>query len=422
MEFFKIDGPSNLVGEIDVRGSKNAATPILAASLLTSKSCIIRNLPLVEDIFRMLEIIKGLGAQIDWIDERSVKIQAKNLNPENIDSKIVTKLRSSVLLMGPLAVRCGSVNIAQPGGCLIGARSVDAHTEALKDMGFKITPIDNGYKCESKTVKKGAREVVLREFSVTATENVLMAASLLEGKTTLKIAAMEPHVQDLIEVLRKMGANISTPTTHVVEIEGKKELNGFEHSVSYDSVEAGTYLILAGVTKSKFKVKYIKKGNLDLVLKKLSDFGMNFTFEKDGIIADGKGELKAVDKVQTLPYPGIPTDLQCNFGVLATQADGVTLIHDPLYESRLKYLEEINQMGGRVVICDPHRALVFGATKLYGKNIKTFDLRGGAALILAALAAKGESVIDNIYQIDRGYERIEERLQGLGAKIERIAQ
>jgi len=221
-------------------------------------------------------------------------------------------------------------------------------------------------------------------------------------------------------VLKKMGADIKYLGPHEIEIKGKKKLKGFDHSLIYDPVEAGTYLILAGVTKSKFKIKNINMSHLDLVIKKLKDFGMGFEIKKDWIIADGRNKLKAVSKIQTMPYPGIPTDLQCNFGVLATQAGGATLIHDPMFEGRLKYLEELNQMGAKVLFCDPHRALVFGKTKLFGKAIKTYDLRGGAALILAALAASGKSTIDNVYQIDRGYERLEERLQKLGAKIERM--
>jgi len=419
MEIFEIKGPNELKGEIEVRGSKNAATPILAATLLTDKPCVIKNLPLIEDVFRMIELIKGLGADVDWAGKRALRIQAKNINPDGLDPDLVNKLRSSILFLGPLLSRFKKVSMPQPGGCVIGARPIDAHIEAMKEIGAVVEEKDDKlfFKLNEKSKD---REIILPEFSVTATENVLLSSSLVEKKTIIKIIALEPHVQDLILVLKKMGADIKYLGPHEIEIKGKKKLKGFDHSLIYDPVEAGTYLILAGVTKSKFKIKNINMSHLDLVIKKLKDFGMGFEIKKDWIIADGRNKLKAVSKIQTMPYPGIPTDLQCNFGVLATQAGGATLIHDPMFEGRLKYLEELNQMGAKVLFCDPHRALVFGKTKLFGKAIKTYDLRGGAALILAALAASGKSTIDNVYQIDRGYERLEERLQKLGAKIERM--
>ena len=419
MEIFEIKGPNELKGEIEVRGSKNAATPILAATLLTDKPCVIKNLPLIEDVFRMIELIKGLGADVDWAGKRALRIQAKNINPDGLDPDLVNKLRSSILFLGPLLSRFKKVSMPQPGGCVIGARPIDAHIEAMKEIGAVVEEKDDKlfFKLNEKSKD---REIILPEFSVTATENVLLSSSLVEKKTIIKIAALEPHVQDLILVLKKMGADIKYLSPHEIEIKGKKKLKGFDHSIIYDPVEAGTYLILAGVTASKFKIKNVDTSHLDLVIKKLKDFGMSFEIKKDWIIANGRNRLKAVSKIQTMPYPGIPTDLQCNFGVLATQAEGITMIHDPMFEGRLKYLEELNQMAAKIVICDPHRALVFGKTKLFGKAIKTYDLRGGAALILAALAASGKSTIDNVYQIDRGYERLEERLQKLGAKIERM--
>jgi len=424
MEVFEIKGPNKLQGEIEVFGCKNAATPILVATLLTDKPCVIKNIPLIEDIFRMVELMKGIGAEVDWIGKRALRIQAKNINPDSLNPDLVNKLRSSILFLGPLLSRFKKVSMPQPGGCVIGARPIDAHIEAMKEIGAIVEEKDNRliFKMNRSRTKINLvrdREIILPEFSVTATENVLLSSSLIEEKTIIKIAALEPHVQDLILVLRKMGAEIKYLGPHEIEIKGKKKLKGFNHSIIYDPVEAGTYLILAGVTGSKFKVKNVNTSHLDLVIKKLKDFGMSFEIKENEIIADGRNKLKAVSKIQTMPYPGIPTDLQCNFGVLATQAEGVTLIHDPMFEGRLKYLEELNQMGAKIVICDPHRALVFGKTKLFGKAIKTYDLRGGAALILAALAASGKSTIDNIYQIDRGYERIEEKLKKLGAKIER---
>lgn len=417
-EYFSIRGKKILRGEIEVSGAKNSATPAIAATLLTDKPCLIKNIPKIEDIFCLLELVKGLGGKIE-IGRREVRIQAKNLDPQKINAKLVTKLRSSVLLLAPLLSRFHFARIPEPGGCLIGTRPLDAHLEAMEAFGAKVYKENPSlFIFEGKNLKPG--EVILPEFSVTATENALMMASSLEGRSVIKIAALEPHVQDLVSIFKKMGAQISFGGPHEILVEGKKRLRGFEHSIIHDPVEAGTYLILSGVVRSKIRVKNAKKEHLNLVLKKLKDFGMKFEFEKDGILVDGRVKLQAVGKIQMLPYPGIPTDLQCNFGVLATQAEGMTLIHDPLYEGRLKYLEELNQMGAKIIFCDPHRALIFGKTKLYGKNLRTYDLRGGVALILAALSAKGESTIDNVCQIDRGYEKIEEKLQKLGAEIKRV--
>ena len=419
MDKFIISGPNKLKGEIEVFGAKNAATPILAATLLTDNPCIIRNLPLIEDVFRMLELMKKLGAEIEWLSERDLKITCKNISPDKLDEDIVNKLRSSILFLGPLLVRFGKVVMPEPGGCLIGSRPLDAHFEAVKQIGGTIEKISKK-KYLFQLKKTQNREIVLPEFSVTATENIMISASLIPFKTTIKITALEPHVQDLAVVLNKMGAEVKILPFHQIEVQGKKKLAGFDHKIVYDSVEAGTYLILAGVTHSKITVKNAFKNHLDLVLRKLTDFGMSFEIYKNKIIADGTKPLKAVSKIQTMPYPGIPTDLQCQFGVLATQAQGATMIHDPMYEGRFKYLEELNQMGGKVVLCDPHRALVFGKTSLFGKNIKTTDLRGGIALLSAALIASGKSTIENVYQIDRGYEKIEKRLEKLGADIKRV--
>ncbi|MFH1451393.1 MAG: UDP-N-acetylglucosamine 1-carboxyvinyltransferase [bacterium] len=431
-EKFIIKGGRPLQGTIEIRGCKNAATPILAATLLTAEPCVIDNLPLIDDVYRMIELIKSLGAEVSWLGERKVKIEAKTIVPEKLNQELVVKLRSSILLVGPLIARCGYAIIAQPGGCFIGARPLDTHFDMLKEMGVKITVRKvkshsgkarkaemNLYTFRAKERFLGG-EIVLREFSVTATENVLMACALIVKKTTIKIAAAEPHVEDLMKFLGKMGVSIKGEGTHTVIIEGRRKLSGARHSVIYDPIEAGTFILMAIATKGKVMVKNVPVPYLDLFFKKLKEAGAKFAITRnDCVIVNPAKKIKLV-KIQALPYPGIPTDLQSIFGVLATQAEGSTLIHDPLYEGRLKYLEELNKMGAEIVICDPHRAIVSGPTQLYGAEVGPFDLRGGAALVMAGLLAKGTTVISDIAPIDRGYEKIEERLKALGADIRRI--
>jgi UDP-N-acetylglucosamine 1-carboxyvinyltransferase len=432
--YFAIQGKKPLSGDIEINGCKNAATPIIAATLLTSDPCYIKNLPKVEDIFRMLEIVKKLGAEVEWIGEREVKIQAKNIDSSKIDSKLVMALRSSVFLMGPLLARFGNIIMPKPGGCLIGVRPIDAHLQAFLQFGAGIETEGRRYSIFAEKLTPG--KIVLSEFSVTATENALMTASLLPGKSVIKIAAIEPHVMDLAVVLSKMGARINWLQDHTVEVIGQKKLKGFSHSIIHDSVEAGSFMIMAALVNNhrvlrgkdfagKLILKNVLLNTMELVVQKLKEFGIrvNETKNVKGIsdveVIPPKDFL-SVPKVQALPYPGIPTDLQCIFGVLATQSPGDTLIHDPMYEGRLRYLNELNRMGAEIAVLDSHRAIVKGPVELQGVNIKNYDLRSGSALINAALIAEGESTIDNIYQIDRGYENIEERLQKIGADIKRI--
>ena len=423
-EHFLINGRGLLSGEIEARGCKNAATPIIAATLLTDDPCYIQNLPLVEDIFRMIEIIEALGAKVDWQGEREIKIETKNIDPLKMEEEIIKKLRSSVFLLGPLLPRFKKVKLRSPGGCLIGVRPIDTHLKGFEQIGADIEKEGEYYTLLGDHLSPG--EVILSEFSVTATENILMAASLLSGKTVVKIAAIEPHVRDLSCVLSKMGAGIKWSENHTVEINGQKKLHGFSHSLIYDSVEAGSFIILAGASRGNIVIRNVPLENLDLVVQKIKEFGISFEKVKEingvsDIRIRSKKKLSPVQKIQVLPYPGIPTDLQCAFGVLATQNSGETLIHDPMYEGRLRYLEELNKMGADISLLDIHRAVVNGPSNLRGIPIKNYDLRSGAALIIAGLIAEGETSISNAYQVDRGYEKIEERLQKIGADIKRVS-
>ncbi len=424
-----IEGKSKLEGVIDVKGSKNAATPIIAATLLTSSPCILDNIPLVGDVKRMLEIIEKMGAEVNFIDKRKVRIVAKDINPKKLDFDIVNKMRSSVLFIGPLLARFGSVRIPQPGGCVIGSRPIDFHINAFSRMGVKVEEFGlkkNGSRSANVyhfNAQKGlrGREVIFDGFSVTGTENVLMAATLAKGKTTIKVAAAEPHVQDLALFLKKMGADIKGEGTNTIEIRGKKELSGAEHFVCYDYIEAGTFILLAIAAKGNVCVENTPVENLGLLLTKLKSCGAKLKIGKNKVIVSPWKNL-AINKIQAMPYPGIPTDLQAPIGALSTQAKGLTLIHDPIFEGRLKYLEELNKMGAEIVICDPHRAIINGPTTLHGTRLDPLDLRAGAAIIIAGLIAEGTTIIKDVSQADRGYEEIEKRLCTIGARIKRISQ
>ena len=422
-EEFVIQGGKPLKGTVEVRGAKNAAFPILAAALLTKDPCYIDNLPLIEDVFKMLNILEGLGAKISWLDKRKIKINCSDVNPAKLPCEIVGYFRGSILVLGPLLARFKKIKIIPPGGCLIGARPLDTHFDAFLQLGIKISSKDNlFYFVKDKKIKtfhQSSFEVILREFSVTATENVLLYSSFFPHKTIIKIADQDYQVQELCKVLKKMGAKIKGEGTHTLEITGAKKLKGFEHYLISDPIETGTFIVASLATQGEVLIKDAALPFLTLFLKRLRDFGANFKIlGKNQIKIFPSAKLK-IDKIQSLPYPGIHSDLQPELGVLATQTKGPTLIHDPLFEGRLKYLEELNKMGADIIFCDPHRAIINGPTVLYGIEIPSPDIRAGAALVIAGLVAKGKTIINNIYQIDRGYEKIEERLQKLGADIKR---
>jgi len=418
-EKFIIQGGKPLKGEVQIRGAKNAAFPILAASLLTKKVCIIENMPLIEDVFRMNEILKSLGVDVSWIDKRTLKIRAKKVNPVKIKKNIVAKFRGSVLLYGPLLARSGKINMSQPGGCLIGARPIDVHLDAFSQMGVKVSSGKNLNSLEFRPEKQD-KTVILKEFSVTATENIILLASSLSQKTIIKGADLDYPVQELIKFLKKMGVKIKIGSFHKITVEGLRRPKGAEHKLVSDPIEAGTFIIAAAATRGDVIIENVEVSFLELFLKKLKEAGLPIKRIGPKKIRVKPWKKLKIDKIQGFPYPGIATDLLSAIGVLATQSNGATLIHDPLYEGRFKYLEELNKMGANIMFCDPHRVIINGPSKLFGRELGPFDLRGGAALIIAGLIAKGRTVIDNVYQIDRGYERIEERLQKLGADIKRI--
>ncbi|MDP3057026.1 MAG: UDP-N-acetylglucosamine 1-carboxyvinyltransferase [bacterium] len=428
MEKFIIKGKKQLKGSVEIGGYKNAAGSVLAATLLTDKECVIDNLPLVEDVLNLIKVLESIGVEVSWLSKRKIKIKAgSNINPEKMDYELVKKMRVSVLLIGPLLARFKHFKIPHPGGDKIGLRPIETHLEAFKLLGANIKNEGDFYKFDSEGLS--GKEIILKEFSVTATENILMAASLIPGKTVIKLAAAEPQVQDTGFLLEKMGAKISGVGTHTITIEGVLSLGGASHSIVPDPLEAGTFIIAAAIAGKNVEVKNIIPEHLLIFCEKLRDIGVDLEIKPNGhlyekselcnIIVRPKKIFKAT-KIQALPYPGFPTDLQPMISVLLTQAHGKSLIHDPLFESRLGYAQELRKMGADIEITDPHRAFINGPVKLKGASISSSDIRAGATLVIAALIAEGETEISNIYQLDRGYEKIEEKLQKLGADIKRV--
>ncbi|MDP2930601.1 MAG: UDP-N-acetylglucosamine 1-carboxyvinyltransferase [bacterium] len=418
---FIIKGGFPLHGEVEISGSKNAAGPLLAATLLSNKKCTISNLPKISDVLNLIEVIRIMGAEVKWQGEKTVSICAKNINPEKIPAGVFEKARMSVLLIGPLLGRFPRFKIPHPGGDKIGVRPITTHLEGLAGLGAKVKNTGQFYCFERPNILKGAK-IVLKEFSVTATENVIMAAALAKGKTTIDIAAAEPHVEELGNFLAKMGIKISGQGTHRIEIEGNQRLStGANWTIPPDYIEAGTFLIAFAVTNSQGKIKNVRPNDLVFFLDKIKEIGINFKIQGKNIIIAKSKELKAT-KVQVLPHPGFPTDLQPQTCLLLTQCLGKSLVHDPLYENRFSHLYELRKMGADIEITDPHRALIFGKSNLLGTKVDGTDIRSTVTLILAGLIAKGETLVSGAEQVDRGYENIEQKLQKLGAKIKRIKE
>ena len=416
MSSFVIEGGAKLSGTIKIPGAKNAATPILAACLLTREECVIHNVPEITDVDKMLNLLKELGAQVKR-DGATVRVRADDISLSALSTNDVKAMRSSVLLMGPLLARLKNVRLPEPGGCIIGNRPLSAHLAGLEQMGVTVKMDGEFYELTATTLS-GAH-VTLWEFSVTATENLVMAATLAKGITTIDIAAAEPHVQDLCNFLNTLGAKISGVGTHSLTIAGVDKLHGGEYTIIPDPIEAGTWAALATVTRGSVEISPVQPQYLGLVLHNLKSIGAQV--EVDGQVMQVKStrQLKPFTKLQALPYPGFPTDLQAPFSVLATQAAGTSLIQDPLYEGRLNHISELIKMGANAIIADPHRVVITGPTPLYGREIKSFDLRAGVSLIIAALMAEGQTIISDAEEEDRGYEKLESRLRALGANIKR---
>jgi len=412
---FVIRGGRPLNGEIRVGGMKNAVTPILAATLLMSEPCVLRNVPKLSDVQRMLDILHSLGSVVEWTGDHEVTVDTRKADIASIDAKAVKSMRSSILLLGSLLSRFHRVELPEPGGCIIGNRPIDDHLFALEALGAKIVKEDGLFRLSADKLKG---TTILPVFSVTATENAIMAAVLAEGRSVIRLAAAEPHVADLAKFLNAAGARISGAGSHTIVIDGVKKLKGAVHTVIPDQIEVGTLAVMGAVTKGTLSISGIEPEHLDIILLMLKRAGIRYEIAGDALVVGSQTSLRAF-RLQTLPYPGFPTDLQAPFGVLATQCGGPTLIQDPMYEGRLGYINELIKMGANAVICDPHRVLVTGPTPLYGTEIRGLDLRAGATLVIAGLIAQGETVLHGAEIIDRGYEDLDGRLRAVGADIVR---
>jgi UDP-N-acetylglucosamine 1-carboxyvinyltransferase len=418
MSSFIINGGKPLIGQINVPGNKNAVLPAMAASLLTDKEVTLENVPHIKDVETMGALLNDLGAKLTGLDTPVIKITANNLKSKEPDEKLVADLRASVLLLGPLLSRFGETVIRHPGGDIIGRRSIDEHLKALEKLGVKIE-IEGILNKLSVRKLRGA-DIHLTETSVTATENIMMAAVLAEGETQITNAAAEPHVQCLGILLNKMGAKIEGVGTSRINIQGVNSLGGCSHRIRTDHIEVGTWAIVAAVTGGEINVQGVMKEDL-LPMKAIFEPMGIIIKEYDSSVKFSRGTLTAYPAVKTNIWPGFPTDLMSPMIVLATQCQGMTLAHDWMYEGRMFFVDRLIKMGANIIVADPHRIIINGPTLFHPRHSSSPDIRAGVALVIASLAASGESVIDMAEIIDRGYENLEQRLTGLGADIKRIS-
>lgn len=418
MAKFIINGRASLSGEIEVKGAKNNALKILAASILSEDPLTIDKIPDIEDISRMIEILKDLGAEIINIKNGFLKISTKSLKKTEIDELLARKLRASILLIGPLLARFGQVRLPHPGGCVIGKRPIDLFINGFERLGAEIKMNSNHYDFRAKGGLK-SNKIIFPLVSVTATECLMMTAVLAKGTTELKNAAMEPEIPALAEYLNAHGAEIYGAGTPNIIIKGVDRMSAGEYKVIPDRIEAGTFAIMGVLTNSEIKITNCNPAHLEVPLAKLEQMGANFEIGDNYIFIKKHNGLKATD-LRTHEYPGFPTDLQAPFTLLLTQARGMSLVHETVYEGRLFYIDLLNSMGANIIMCDPHRVVLNGPSVLYGKKLISPDIRAGITMVLAGLISEGETSIDNIYQIERGYENIDGRLKGLGADIQRV--
>ncbi len=428
MDAFRIEGGVRLAGTVRAAGNKNAALPILAACLLTEEPVTLSNLPDIGDVRTMLEILVGLGVSVERLGPGRVRLVARGTLEHSPDPTLTSRIRASFLLAAPLAVRSGSCRIRRPGGDVIGRRRLDTHIVALRALGMHVDIEATEYVLEAPA-RLGAASIFLDEASVTATEHAITGAVLAKGTTLVRNAASEPHVQELCRFLVGLGAHIDGIGTNVLSIEGVERLGGGEHTIGPDHIEVGSWIGLAAVTGSTLRIQdAAPPEDHEMIALGFARLGVRWKIEGKDLIVPGEQELcvaddigGAISKIDDAPWPGFPADLMSIAVVLATQAHGTILIHEKMFESRLFFVDKLVAMGARIVLCDPHRAVVIGPSRLRGAELSSPDIRAGMALLIAALCAEGTSTIHNVRQIDRGYEHIDERLRGLGARITRVA-
>ena len=418
MDKLLISGGQTLQGEIAISGAKNAALPILAGMLLASDSVTLSNVPHLKDVTTSIALLQSMGVQVTVDDKLNISVDGSDITERRAPYDLVKTMRASILVLGPLVSRYGEADVSLPGGCAIGARPVNLHVQGLQAMGADVV-VENGY-IRARAKRLHGAHIVFDTVTVTGTENLLMAATLADGETILENAAREPEVIDLAEFLIKMGAKISGHGSSTIRIQGVKRLGGTRHSVMPDRIETGTYLVAAAMTGGHIRLKHTFAGLLEAVIIKLQEAGAEVQVGKDWIELDMKGKRPQAVDIRTLPYPAFPTDMQAQFCAMNAMAEGVGTVTETIFENRFQHVLELQRMGADIRL-EGNMAICSGVEQLTAAPVMATDLRASAGLVLAGLAAEGDTLVDRIYHVDRGYERIEEKLQQLGARIRRVS-
>ncbi len=423
MSEYIIQGGFPVSGTIKASGNKNAALPCIAAALLSAEPVILKNIPEIEDVFVMLKVFEALGGKTEKLSKNKFKLQMKEVKSNEIPHDLAAKIRASILFAGPLVARSGKAVLPPPGGDVIGRRRLDTHFLALTELGARVQ-MDHNFSFSSN--KLIGCDMFLDEASVTATENAIMAASMAEGETIITNAASEPHVQDLCNMLNQMGAKISGVGSNILHIKGVNKLHGTEFSIGPDYMEIGSFIGLAAVTRGNIKIENVNAKDLRPLKVAFGKLGIGWTLDGTSLIVPDQQKLTVntdlggmIPKIDDAPWPGFPPDLTSIMTIIATQVKGTVLIHEKMFESRMFFVDKLIGMGARITLCDPHRAVISGPSDLHGSDLVSPDVRAGMAMVLAACCARGESVIRNAYQIDRGYEHLAEKLSSIGVKIKR---
>ena len=416
MDKLRILGGKPLQGNVRISGAKNSALPAMAASLLTDQELVLQNIPLVNDIYTTRRLLRELGAQVEFEPDHVVRMRVPRIESVEAPYDLVKTMRASVLVLGPLLARTGRARVSMPGGCAIGARPINLHLKGFEKLGA-VVKMEHGY-VEASCERLTGAHISFDKITVTGTENLMMAASLAEGQTILENAAMEPEVVDVADLLIKMGARIEGAGTPTITIDGVAKLNGATHRIIPDRIEAGTFLIAGAVTEGELTLTNVDPLHMSSLIEKLRENGVAIDAEKDTITVYGPHDLVPSD-VTTHEYPGFATDMQAQYMALATQANGITLINENIFENRFMHASELMRMGANIRL-DGSRAIVAGKTRLTGASVIASDLRASASLVVAALVAEGYTIIDRVYHLDRGYEKLEDKLRSVGAQIERL--
>ncbi len=427
MEKFIIEGGIPLRGELTPAGNKNAALPILAATLLTDEAVILHNVPNIRDVNDMRKLIASLGVEVQELGDNAWRVQARQVRPADLDPDLCRRIRASILLAGPMTARTGGLRLPPPGGDVIGRRRVDTHILALRALGAQVQ-YNRAFEFKTARRLKGA-DILLDEASVTATENAIMAAVTARGTTILRNAASEPHVQELCHMLNGLGARIHGIGSNTLFVEGVDALHGGEFTIGPDYLEVVSFIGAAAVTRGEIRIRRAAPQYLEMIRIVFHRLGVDWFVEGEDIFVPARQRLRiqpdlgnAIPEIKTNIWPAFPTDLTSIAITIATQARGNILFHDWMYPGRMYFTDKLVAMGAQIVLCDPHRVIVSGPTRFYGEKVESPDIRAGMALLLAALAAQGQSIIRNVGQIDRGYEKVDEKLRSLGASIERVSE